>query len=51
MEMFTAAAGNRGKAAPAAEAVKPAGDDTRAELAELKAQLAALQTKLDKLGD
>lgn len=50
MEMFTAAAAGRGKA-PAAEAARPAGDDTRAELAELKAQLAALQTKLDKLGD
>lgn len=50
MEMFTAAAAGRGKG-PAAEAAKPAGDDTRAELAELKAQLAALQTKLDKLGD
>ena len=45
MEMFTAASG---KPAPAAAA--PAGD-TKSELAELKAQLAALQTKLDKLGD
>ncbi|MBX3561442.1 MAG: polyhydroxyalkanoate synthesis repressor PhaR [Sphingomonas sp.] len=48
MEMFTAAAS--GKAAPAAPRAE-AGSDTKSELAELKAQLAALQTKLDKLGD
>jgi polyhydroxyalkanoate synthesis repressor PhaR len=48
MEMFTAAAS--GKAAPAPKTMA-GGDDTKAELAELKAQLAALQTKLDKLGD
>ncbi len=47
MEMFTAAAS--GKPAPAATAA-PA-SDTKSELAELKAQLAALQTKLDKLDD
>jgi polyhydroxyalkanoate synthesis repressor PhaR len=41
MELFQAAAG--GKAAPAE------GGDTKTELAELKAQLAALQQKLDKL--
>ena len=48
-EMFTAAAGQRGK--PGAEPDKPAGDDTRAELAELKAQLAEMQRKLDMLGN
>ena len=48
MEMFTAAAG-RGKVSPGE--VKPADDSTKSELAELKAQLAALQTKLDKLSD
>lgn len=51
MEMFTAAAsGGRksGEAAPA-ETAPPAGDDTRNELAGLKAQLAELQKKLDKL--
>jgi polyhydroxyalkanoate synthesis repressor PhaR len=47
MEMFTASA-NGGKAAPAAPPAPPAGD-TRAELDDLKAQLAALQQKLDKL--
>jgi polyhydroxyalkanoate synthesis repressor PhaR len=46
MEMFTAAA--RGKAAPAPEATADEGD-TRSELAGLKAQLAELQRKLDKL--
>ena len=48
MEMFTAAAG-RGKVTPGE--AKPAEDSTKSELAELKAQLAALQTKLDKLSD
>ena len=48
MEMFTAAAGARGRA-PSAGETKPAGDDTKAELAALKAQLAELQRKLDKL--
>ena len=46
MEMFSAAAG--GKASEATRAT-PAGD-TKAELAELKDQLRALQEKLDKLG-
>jgi hypothetical protein len=50
--MFTAAAsGGRpmaGEEAPA-EPAKPAGDDTRAELAGLKAQLAELQKQLDRL--
>jgi polyhydroxyalkanoate synthesis repressor PhaR len=47
MELFQAAANN--KSAPGAE---PEGEpDTKSELAELKAQLAALQQKLDKLGD
>lgn len=45
MEMFAAAAG---KPAPAKEPQPEA--DTRSELAELKAQLAAMQQKLDKLG-
>ncbi len=43
MEMFTAAAS--GGARPKTEA-----DDNKAELAELRAQLSALQEKLDKLG-
>ena len=45
MELFTAAAGKAAKPdpAPVAEA------DEKAELAEVKAQLAALQAKLDKL--
>jgi polyhydroxyalkanoate synthesis repressor PhaR len=44
MELFTAAAGGKG--------VKPEPneDQTKAELADVKAQLAALQEKLDKLG-
>ncbi len=46
MELFTAAAAPR--TAPRDEA-KPEGD-TRAEIAELKAQLAAMKDKLDKLG-
>ena len=46
MEMFTAGAG--GKAEPGQPA---AAGDTKAELAELKAQLAALQQKLDKLSE
>jgi polyhydroxyalkanoate synthesis repressor PhaR len=50
MEMFTAAAsGGRKVEAPAGgDAAAPA-DDTRAELAGLKAQLAELQKQLDKL--
>jgi len=44
MEMFTAAAG---RSAPTSEA---GAGDNRAELAELKAQLAELQKKFDKLG-
>jgi len=52
MEMFTAAATGRKaatEAAAEADAAAPAGGDTRAELADLKAQLAELQKKLDKL--
>ncbi len=53
MEMFTAAATGGRKAeaeAPAgAEAAAPGGDDTKAELAGLQAQLAELQKKLDRL--
>lgn len=45
MEMFTAAASGR---KPGAE--KPAADDTKAELAALRAQLQEMQKKLDKLG-
>jgi polyhydroxyalkanoate synthesis repressor PhaR len=45
MEMFTAAASGRKGAEP------EKGDDTRAELAALKAQLQELQRKLDKLGE
>ena len=48
MEMFTAAAAGGRK--PAAEAETPAEDDTKSELAALKAQLEAMQKKLDKLG-
>jgi len=45
MEMFANAAGvKKGEPQPEAQS------DTRAELSELKAQLAALQEKLDKLG-
>ena len=50
MEMFTAAASGRTGAAPAAEPGEPARPDTRSELADLKAQLQALQQKLDRLG-
>ena len=42
MEMFTAAAGR--------DAPEAGGGDNKAELAELKAQLAELQKKFDKLG-
>ena len=47
MEVFTAAVPG-GMAGPTAPATPP-GDGTRAELDDLKAQLAALQQKLDKL--
>jgi polyhydroxyalkanoate synthesis repressor PhaR len=48
MEMFTAtAAGTKGEKA----AASPAAGDNKAELAALKAQLAELQQKLDKLSD
>ena len=52
MELFTAAAAS-GTGAPVggAAAAPKAEDDTRSELAGLKAQLAALQEKLDKLSD
>jgi polyhydroxyalkanoate synthesis repressor PhaR len=50
MEMFTAAAAGRGGAAPAAEPEGAARPDTRTELADLKAQLQALQQKLDRMG-
>jgi polyhydroxyalkanoate synthesis regulator protein len=51
MEMFTAAAGRPSTPAEAsAEAGKPtaAGDDTKAQLAGLKAQLAELQKQHDR---
>jgi polyhydroxyalkanoate synthesis repressor PhaR len=47
MEVFTAAVPG-GKAAPSAPGAPPA-DETRAELNDLKAQLAELQQKLNKL--
>lgn len=45
MEIFQAATGQK-----QTEGSEPAEGETKAELAELKAQLAALQQKLDKLG-
>ena len=46
------AAGGRGKTQEApAETAAPAGEDGRSELADLKAQLAELQKKLDRLSD
>ena len=52
MEMFTAAAAGRkpADAAKPAEPGKPAGEDTKSELAALRAQLQEMQKKLDKLG-
>ncbi len=47
MEMFTAASAARGTPD---DAEKPVADDTRAELAALRAQLSDLQKKLDSLG-
>ncbi len=47
MELFQAAAGAKGKAEPAEP--PPVEPDTKSELAALKAQLAALQDKLDKI--
>ena len=50
MEMFSSAAGGLG-AAPAKEPAAAAGaGDTKSELAELRAQLAEMQRKLDQLG-
>ena len=50
MEMFTAAAAApRGRAAQEPKAEPAAEGDTKAELAELKAQMAELQKKLDRL--
>lgn len=46
MELFTGATGAKAKPAPAPAAES----DDKAELTEVKAQLAALQAKLDKLG-
>jgi polyhydroxyalkanoate synthesis repressor PhaR len=48
MEMFAGAAAVPGGATATAEA--PAGDDPKSELSELKAQLAEMQRKIDKLG-
>ena len=47
MELFTAASGRPAPAAP--QQPEPAGE-TKAEIAELRAQLAAMKDKLDKLG-
>jgi polyhydroxyalkanoate synthesis regulator protein len=49
MEMFTAAASGRKLAPEAAHAA--GGDDTKSELAALRAQLQEMQRKLDKLGE
>lgn len=49
MEMFTAAAAGRGKGADAGQPAQPG--DTKTELADLKAQLAELQKKLDRLSE
>jgi len=46
MELFQSAAGGR-----TAKKEAPAETETKSELAELKSQLAALQQKLDKLGE
>jgi polyhydroxyalkanoate synthesis repressor PhaR len=53
MEMFTAAAAGRkpADAAKPAEPGKPAAEDTKSELAALRAQLQEMQKKLDKLGE
>lgn len=52
MELFQAAANVKANAATQTSAPTPASDgDTKTELAELKAQLASLQQKLDKLGE
>ena len=49
MELLQGAAGTAAK--PGQTDATPATDETRSELAEVKAQLAALQQKLDKLGE
>jgi len=51
MEMFTAAAPGGAKAAGAEPGEPAAPEDTRAELAGLKAQLAELQKRLDRLSE
>ena len=50
MEMFAAAAGGVPGAAGAARTEAAADEDQKRELAELRAQLAEMQKKLDKLG-
>ena len=51
LEMFTAAARGAGAGAgPGPGEAKPAEEDNKAELAALRAELAAMQKKLDKLG-
>lgn len=47
MEMFSAAASGR---KPPPEAATPAAEDTKSEIAALRAQLQDMQKKLDKLG-
>jgi polyhydroxyalkanoate synthesis repressor PhaR len=53
MELFSTTAPGAGKSSPGGDkgpVDKPSDDDTKEELAALKAQLAELQKKLDKLG-
>lgn len=50
MELFTAAATGRGQQAKAAEAAAPASEQDKADIDALKAELAALKSKLDRLG-
>jgi len=49
MEMFTGAAGSKAADGEEEAQAPPSADDTRAELAGLKAQLAELQKQLDRL--
>jgi hypothetical protein len=52
MELFQAATGTKlGAGAGLAGAPEAEADSSKSELAEVKAQLAALQQKLDKLAD
>ena len=54
MELFAAASGNRGaspNAAATPESPSSQADATKDEIAELRAQLASLQKKIDQLGE